>query len=164
VQRHRENIEKGRKRIEELRATLTKRDVPKDLSPFEQVDLAHRRDRAVRRFESLPPDARRAALRGALEARDVNFLEPLYSEPGLLSTQDAQRVEAVLMEGADPKLFAELTDLAGRIGPDGQHDPVTSGVMVPCIPRPQAPMRSEMRNQPVRPTARRRVSDLQSPN
>ena len=37
-------------------------------------------------------------------------------------------------------------------------------VASPCIPRPQAPMKSEMRNQPVRPTARRRVSDLPSPD
>ncbi len=130
VQRHRENVAKGKARISELIAELTAPKVPKELSPYEQVMLANQHDRAIRRFESVPVEERHRVLRAAMQARDVAFLRPIHDEPGLLNEQDARRVRAILLEGADPVKFKELTELAGRFDGNGESDPLTSAVAV----------------------------------
>jgi hypothetical protein len=128
LKRHIGVVEKGRARITELRSQMTARHVPKNLSPYEQVSLAHQQDRAVRRYETLQPDQQRAVLRRAEEARDRNFLEPLYREPGLLNERDAARIEAILLEGSNRDEFKELQELAGKFDLNGEPDPTTSAV------------------------------------
>lgn len=131
MQRHKGSVEKGRARAKELLAELTAPAPPKDLSPFEQVSLANQNDRAIRRFEALQPADRRRALDRAIETREVSFLRPIHGEPGLLSAADAVRVQAVLLEQADPGKYRQLVELTGRPDPvNGTPDPTTSAVEV----------------------------------
>lgn len=130
VKRHQANVQKGRERIAQLMRELTAVEVPKDLSVFEQVTLAHQNDRMIRRFEAVPVAERHRVLRAAIEARDLTFLRSIHSEPGLLSEADARRVGALLLEGADPVKLKQLTEVAGQFDASGQHDPTTSAVAV----------------------------------
>lgn len=130
VTRHVAPIEKARKHMEELSAELAKAHSYENESPFDAVARAHRVDRIIRRFESLPPDQRRAALRTAIEKGDAEFLAPLLSEPGLLTAQDAARAEAVVLEKADPGKAKELAELAGPLDSNGNRDVQTSALAV----------------------------------
>ncbi len=55
VKRHQANVQKGKARIKELMRELIAVEVPKDLSPYEQVMLANQHDRATRALRGDAP-------------------------------------------------------------------------------------------------------------
>jgi hypothetical protein len=133
IRRHRGSVEKGRARIAELLAQLTKPRIPdvSKMSVFEQVDLANQRDRTIPRYTSLEPSARRAAFNAALQTKNTDLLGALLNEPALLSEADAKRATAIIVETADPQTFRELTELAGELDlVSGEFNPQSSAFEV----------------------------------
>jgi hypothetical protein len=128
VKRHQANVAKGRERIKELTTELTAPKIPKDLSVYEQMMLADKHTRMIRSYESVPPSERHRVLRDAVQRRDLETLQAIYGA-GILPEADARRVQAVLLEGADPAKFKQLVELAGQFDANGEHDPTTSAVL-----------------------------------
>jgi hypothetical protein len=130
IEKYRRWVTRGKERIDELTAHLTTREHKPSKDFDEAIERGLRKDRLIRRLEALPSDQQRAAIRRALDARDLDVLETLYGESGLLDPEHAFRAKLVLMQSRDKIAFNELEELAGKFDYAGRIDPIAPG----CVP------------------------------
>jgi hypothetical protein len=128
-------VDPAKKRVEALNERLTAPPKPAE-PPTEAQNIAaeHRYERIIRRFESLTPEARRTAIRAALDIADPKILRTLLREfdetGGILDMAMAARARRALMTG-DPDGFRELEALNGALAYDGTiSDPLKSPLSV----------------------------------
>ncbi len=151
-------VARVRARTDELHAKLTKRQVKESANADEAVRNAFAEHRAIGRFEALPRDQRRAAVRVALEKKDFAFLSVIYAEPALLDEVTARIVGLELMRNADPAAFNELQTLTGAVNPTtGEHDPLNPLVVASFMIDNAAEFARELTG--TTPTAKERLTE-----
>jgi hypothetical protein len=120
-----------KKREAALREKLTTRPTVNydQLSPHAAGRLLDTERRTVDRFERATSEQQREMVRSALERSDHTLLSTLLRE-NLLDPAIARRVQVELMRQGDADGFRELQMLSGKLGFDGEADPLTSPIAV----------------------------------
>ncbi len=119
-------VETARQHVAKLRAKLTAPPSRSGESASDAVAREFRNHRAIMRFEGLPRDQRREAVKIAIQKGDREFLAIIHSEPALLDDVSHKMVAHRLMQLSDPVAFDELQQIAGRLDPaTGEHDAVS---------------------------------------
>jgi hypothetical protein len=115
-------IHREEERAKTIKARLTRNSEP-STTPMTQFEMRAEltRDRLLRDYRAHPSAERQRILRAAMDAGDLDYLNVLVSEPGLVPVEMARRIDAMRMQAIDPKAATELFDLLGPLDYAGEH-------------------------------------------